>query len=123
MGLPGRLPPPARARTVVLAATLILALLGAAAARAGTGELRRVGAVPRLPQGASGAGSLAGATLVPVTVALRPRDPTALEAYATGVSTAGSPLYRHFLSVPEFAARFAPLAAQRRAVRSALGAV
>jgi subtilase family serine protease len=57
---------------------------------------------------------------VHAAVALAPRDAAGLAAYAEGVATPGSPLYHHYLSVGEFAARFAPTAAQVAAVRTSL---
>ena len=53
-------------------------------------------------------------------VALEPRDPAGLEAFAEEVSTPGSASYGQYVSVPEFAARFGPTAAQVATVRDAL---
>jgi kumamolisin len=55
-------------------------------------------------------------------VALSPRDPAGLAAYADQVSTPGSPVYRHYLSVAEFAERFGPTPDQIAQVRSSLRA-
>lgn len=55
-----------------------------------------------------------------VTVALKPRSPDTLESYATDVSTPGSNVYRQFLSVAQFRARFAPTDAQIAAVSDSL---
>ncbi len=55
-------------------------------------------------------------------VALEPRDPAALESFATEVATPSSPLYGQYLSVPQFAQRFGATATQVAAVRSALTA-
>lgn len=55
-------------------------------------------------------------------VALEPRDPAALERFATAVSTPGSPLYGQYLTVPEFARRFGAAPEQVATVRSALAA-
>ena len=57
-----------------------------------------------------------------VTIALRPRDPAELAAYAAAVGTPGSPHYREYLTPSAFARRFGPTAAQVRAVRAALRA-
>ncbi|MGH2888476.1 MAG: S53 family peptidase, partial [Solirubrobacteraceae bacterium] len=56
------------------------------------------------------------------TVALVPRRPAALAAYARAVSTPGSRLYRRYLSVAQFARRFGPRPAQVAAVRRRLRA-
>ena len=65
-------------------------------------------------------GAVAHSMPVHAAVALAPRDAAGLAAYAEGVATPGSPLYHHYLSVSEFAARFAPAAAQVAAVRASL---
>jgi kumamolisin len=57
-----------------------------------------------------------------LTVALRPRDPAGLAAYAAAVSTPSDPLYHQYLTVSQFAARFGPTAASVAAVRAALRA-
>ncbi len=73
-----------------------------------------------IPAGSRELGVVAHNTTVHAAVALVPRDPAALAAYAQGVATPGSPLYHHYLSVGAFAARFAPNSAQVAAVRAAL---
>jgi subtilase family serine protease len=106
-------------RTLVVLAVLSLSLAATASAGAAT---VRVGTAPQLPDGASAEGGLAPGHPLDLVVALEPRDPTALAAYAEAVSTPGSPLYGRYLSVGEFAARFAPTPAQVATVRSALAA-
>jgi subtilase family serine protease len=61
-------------------------------------------------------------TRMHVTVALRPRDASALAAYARAVSTPGSAAYRRYLSPEQFARRFGAAPAQIDAVRRALRA-
>jgi hypothetical protein len=51
---------------------------------------------------------------------LNPRDPSALARYASAVSEPGSSLYRHFLTVAQFRARFAPTNQQIAAVEASL---
>ena len=55
---------------------------------------------------ARAAGAVTRTTKVHVTVALAPRNASALAAYAAAVTTPGSPLYRHYLTVAQFARRF-----------------
>ncbi len=62
------------------------------------------------------------ATTVPSTVALAPRNPSALAAYAAAVTTPGSPLYRHYLTVAQFARRFGASTNAIARVRAALKA-
>ena len=64
--------------------------------------------------------TLPDSTLLHLTVALEPQDPSGLAAYATEVSTPGSPLFRDYLSVGQFAQRFGATPAQIAAVQSAL---
>jgi subtilase family serine protease len=111
-----------RRRTLVLVLLAALAIASAPGALAAGAPARRVGFAPRLPVGSILAGALPGATPVHVTVALEPRDPAALEAFATAVSTPGSRLYRRFITPAQFARRFGPTGAQIGAVEASLRA-
>ncbi len=102
------------AAAVMLAA---LALPGGAAAR----ELR-VGSVPPFPVGATLVASDAAVGSVKLTIALAPRNPAALAAYASGVSSPSSIFFHRFLSTAQFRRRFAPSAATVAAVRRSLEA-
>ncbi|MGZ4169145.1 MAG: protease pro-enzyme activation domain-containing protein, partial [Solirubrobacteraceae bacterium] len=103
-----------------LACALVLAaLVPVAAAHA---AIVRVGRAPAVPAGATFVGHVPSATLLHVTVALRPRDPVALAAYARAVSTPGSASYRRYLTPTQFAARFGATAGQVDAVRRSLRA-
>jgi Pro-kumamolisin, activation domain/Subtilase family len=105
-------------------AAFILSLLAlccaAPAGAAGAGV--RIGEAPELPAGATFSGAVAPERELDLSVALEPRDPAALEAFAEEVATPGSPSYGDYLSVPAFAARFAPTPAQLATVRAALAA-
>jgi subtilase family serine protease len=74
------------------------------------------------PAGAKMLGAVSRDATVHASVALAPRDPTALATYAQAVSTPGSSLYHQYLSVSQFVARFAPSADQVAAVRHSLAA-
>jgi hypothetical protein len=84
------------ARRGLVSAALALALMPAAAAAAGT---------PRH-----------------VTIALTPRDPAALTAYAQAVSDPSSPFFRQYLTPAEFGRRFGASDAQIARVRRQLRA-
>jgi hypothetical protein len=86
------------------------------------GAIMRIGRAPVVPAGATARGGLPRSSVIDATVALRPRDPAALAAYAQAVSTPGSSAYHHYLSVAQFAQRFAPSGAQVARVRAALQA-
>jgi subtilase family serine protease len=73
-----------------------------------------------IPAGSRELGAVAHNTTVHAAVALAPRHAAGLAAYAQGVATPGSPSYHHYLSVGEFAARFALKPAQVAAVRASL---
>jgi subtilase family serine protease len=75
---------------------------------------------PGIPAGSRELGAVARNTTLHAVVALEPRDAAGLAAYAQAVSTPGSGLYHHYLSVRQFADRFAPTAAQVAAVRASL---
>jgi subtilase family serine protease len=85
----------------VVVAGLVLALAPAASAR-----------VSALPAGQR----------LHVTVTLRPRDPSALAAYARAVASPGSSVYLHYLTPARFARRFGPTPAEIATVRAALRA-
>ncbi len=63
---------------------------------------------------------MASGTRLPITVTLKPRDPSGLATYAAEVSTPGSPLYHHYLTVAQFRNRFGPTAQAIAAVESSL---
>ena len=119
-------------RAAILAGAMVGALPAstAGAAPAGASVMRaaarpaqvRVGSPPRHPRRSKVVGGLATGTQLPVTVTLKPRDPAALAAYAAGVSTPGSPIYHHYLSVSAFRDRFGPTAQDIAAVQSSLAA-
>ena len=48
------------------------------------------------------------ATRITVDVALRPRDPAALDAFVRAVSTPGNPRYHHYLAAGQFGRRLRP---------------
>jgi kumamolisin len=64
-------------------------------------------------------GSASAATLH-LVVALKPRDPSGLAAFARAVSTPGTPQYRRYLTVGQFARRYG---ASPRVIRAVKGAV
>src|ERR1700761_1225613 len=73
-------------------------------------------AAPRLPQGATRLGSVPAGTALSLDVTLRVRDQGALDRYLAGLSTPGSPLFRHFLAPGQFGTLFGPTQAQVTAV-------
>jgi Pro-kumamolisin, activation domain/Subtilase family len=103
-----------------LAFLACLALAWALAPAGASAASVRVGTAPTLPPGASSAGAVSPERPLNLYVALEPSDPAGLEAFATEVSTPGSPAYGQYLSVPGFAARFGATPAQVATVRSAL---
>lgn len=100
---------------------IVLALLAPAAVAAGQG-FERIGRAPQLPRGTKIAGELPATTTIRATLALQPRDPEGLAAYAQAVATPGSGAFHDYLTVAQFARRFGPGAAQVNAVRAALAA-
>jgi len=104
--------------------TAVFALVALAGILMATGSASaaqvRIGRMPALPAGSSLLSALAPATQLQISIALEPRDPAALAAYAGSVSNPASADYRHFLSVAGFAARFAPSEATIDAVETAL---
>lgn len=97
----------------------LLVASGPPAAGLGAGSAR-VGTAPAVPRGAARLGALPGGTQLRLDVVLRPRDPAGLAAFASAVSTPGSPLYRRYLGPGGFAAAFGPAPATVRAVEQGL---
>jgi len=113
-------------RRVRRTGTAVLATAAALAAAAGTAVAAspraRVGSAPPLPQSARLGGPLAHSARVDLTVSLAGRDPLGLARLAQAVSTPGSPEYRHYLTVRQFADRFGATPAQIAAVTRTLRA-
>jgi subtilase family serine protease len=104
-------------------ASLVCACLTAVAVAAPAAAAAvRLGSPPRLPSGARTVGSVPASTSMRVTVTLQPRDPAALAAFATEVSTPGSPLYRQYLTPAQFARRFGATDPRIKAVEGSLRA-
>src|ERR1700759_4691278 len=99
------------ARALMGVAVVAVFCLAAASAR-GADSLYRVGPQPPRPAGAVVHGPVAPAQPLHITVTLRPRDPSALAAYAGAVSTPGAAGYRAYLTPAQFARRFGPTTAQ-----------
>jgi subtilase family serine protease len=98
------------------------AIFGVTGAGASTPGRARLGSAARLPQGAKLTGSLPASTPIQLSIALQPRDPAGLQAFANAVSTPGSAQYHHYLTVSQFANRFgatpAAIAAVQRSLRT-----
>ncbi|HWE33235.1 MAG TPA: protease pro-enzyme activation domain-containing protein [Solirubrobacteraceae bacterium] len=113
------------ARTLCILCGWALAGLGlATAAQASVQVTRtvRLGAVPPLPSGSRVLGPLNTTSALHIAIALAPRDPAALQQFATEVSTPGSPLYHSYITPAQFASRFGPTEAQIRKVEDSLRA-
>ncbi len=111
----------AQVLATVAAAVGTPVLLGAAAAGASTARVP-VGAAAHLPVGARFERALPAARRLRLTIALKPRDPAALTALATAVSTPGTAQYGHHLTVAQFAARFGATSSELAAVTAAMRA-
>src|SRR5262249_1348933 len=91
--------------TVTGAAVALMSVVAGSPAPALTLRLR-VGSTPALPAGARAVAALPARQPLRLTIALQPQSPAALAAFASAVSTPGSPEFRHYLTVSEFAQRF-----------------
>ena len=99
-----------------LGATLSIASPAAAAAPV------RLGSAPAVPAGARTVGALASSTPMHITVTLQSQNPTGLAAFASEVSTPGSPMYRDYILPAQFAQQFGATPAAVQAVESSLQA-
>ncbi len=120
----------ARRRKVAAAAACLavsgaVVLVGATGARAASDPgprphawVRNTASVPTLPKGSRVLRPVAGSTEIRADVVLKGRDPSALEAFDTAVSTPGSPSFRHYLGPGQFARVFGALPATISSVRA-----
>jgi subtilase family serine protease len=104
---------------VALAAFVAPVAVGVGAASAASSRVD-VGSAVRLPAQSKVIGSLSSAAKLHLTIVLTPRNASQMTAMANAVSTPGSPLFRHYLSVAQFAQRFGASDQQIAAVKSAL---
>ena len=109
-------------RTLALAACALAVAAALAPVAAASPRGVRVGAAPLVPAPTRLLGMLPRAARLKVAVALSPRDPAALAAFASAVSTPGSSEYRDYITPAQFAQRFGPTPAQIASVRSSLRA-
>ncbi len=79
--------------------------------------VRNSSSVPALPKGSRALRPVAPDTRLQADVVLKPRDPAALEAFDTAVSTPGSASFRHYLAPGGFARVFGPSATTISSVR------
>jgi subtilase family serine protease len=108
---------------VAVAGLLVIGWVGVPASPAGaTSHPVRVGRAPQPGPGTVKLAPLPRTTEIRVDVSLQPRDPAALAAYAKGVSTPGSDLYRHYLAPGAFAGEFGPTQQAIATVEQALRA-
>lgn len=116
-GVPRRTERPRLGRTRTLLAfgalvpvSLLSGVVGGLRTAGATTDAGRVltTSVSPLPRGAQVESPLDALRPVQVEVALKVSDMAALQAFATAVSTPGSPVYRHYLAKGQFATRFGP---------------
>lgn len=106
---------------LLLVSVCALLVLAVSARAAGPARIRIAGR-SAIPAGAQAVGVLPQSTTIHATVALQPRDPAALAAYAAAVSTPGSGLYHRYLTVGQFTHRFGATPSQVAALRFSLRA-
>jgi hypothetical protein len=106
----------------VLALVSILAVYVAVevSTAAGQNRLVRIGAAPGLPRGATDLGPAPASATVSGALLVRPRDAGALQSFLGEVTRKGSPLFGHYLSKGQFAARFGPATATVAAMQAQL---
>jgi subtilase family serine protease len=100
---------PGLTKVACLAASLAVTLAFGSSQAFGAQAQVRIGSAPRLPSGTTLVAGSAAIQTMQIEVALAPRDPAALRAYADGVGDPRSADYRHYLTPSQFRDRFAPL--------------
>jgi hypothetical protein len=110
-------------QVLVVGVVAVGAMVMPGAGSAGASSPRRVvESAARLPLGARFGPALPAARRLRLTIALEPRDPAALRALATAISTPGAPRYGRYLTVRQFAQRFGATTSQLAAVSAAMRA-
>src|SRR6202035_838813 len=94
----------------------------AAVSTASSQQLVHGGAEPLLPRGAQSVAALPASAELQLTVALKSQNASGLASFASEVATPTSPLFRHYLSVAQFAGEFGATPEQVTVVQSALRA-
>jgi hypothetical protein len=115
-------------RVVTIAAVVALLYAGPASVAAARSTepnismntMVAVGQATIAPHGSKDLGALPLKSCLSFDVALKPRDPRALNTFVDDVSTPGSPLYRHYLGKGQFASRFGPTESAIKAVAGAM---
>ncbi|HVV14490.1 S53 family peptidase [Amycolatopsis sp.] len=108
---------------VAVAAAIALGVsIAQVPAASAASELRPVGSAPVVPHDAVRLASPDANQQVQLSVELSPRDPAALNAFVTAVSTPGSPQYHQYLPKGQFAATFGPAQSSIDTVTAALKA-
>jgi hypothetical protein len=104
----------------MLVLLLSLPVVLEASTATGQGGLIRVGAAPAPPSSAVDLGPAPAASIVSGAIVVRPRDEQALESFIAQASTKSSPLFEHYLSKGQFAARFGPTQSTLASVKAQL---
>jgi subtilase family serine protease len=117
-----------KARLIVVSAVAIGIVsvgvsTGASSAGAAVASGVRVGNVPALPSGAVLLGSLPQDSRLSILVSLKSRDASGLAKFAESVSTPGTSVYRHYMTVEEFADAFGATRNDVNLVREGLRSV
>jgi len=106
---------------VLALATAVSVPVAAASGGGGANaSVAMVGYAPAIPSAAVRTGAVAPATSIRFEFLLRLPDAASLQAFATGVSTPGSPLFHHYLARGEVGRRFGPTSATVSAVSAGL---
>ena len=106
---------------VLLMALAVPIVLGATSAAASSPRIA-VGVAASLPHGAKVGHALPAGQRLRLTIALQPKSSSALTAFATAVSTPGTPQYGRYLTVGQFAQRFGASSSQIAAVTKSMRA-
>jgi subtilase family serine protease len=105
----------------LLSACALATTLSIASPAAAAGPVR-IGSAPAVPADAHTVSAPAASTPMHITVTLQSQDAAGLAAFASEVSTPGSPLYRDYITPAEFAQRFGATPDAVQAVESSLQA-
>ncbi|MEI6701152.1 MAG: S53 family peptidase, partial [Actinomycetota bacterium] len=102
------LAPVAVASTVLLSSSLLAPLPGGATTRPDPHRLVKLAPAPGVPASSHRVGRVAANRIFHLEIGLLPRDPASFQRFLDGVTTPGSPTFRHYLAPGAYALRFGP---------------
>ena len=102
------LAPAAVASAVLLSSSWLAPLSSGATTQSNPHRLVKLAPAPKVPASSHRVGRVAGNRVFHLEIGLLPRDPASFQQFLDGVTSPGSPTFRHYLAPGAYARRFGP---------------